>query len=64
MHYDIYETGTTRTVGVFLTLDEAREAIINNSGELCETMYPYGLIEELSLGLYPTPQMQELYPAI
>lgn len=56
-----YEFGSTRTVGFYPTLEQARNIVVNNYGDLCETIYHYALIQEIGTGLYPTVFSEELY---
>lgn len=56
-----YTLVSNRSVGVFPTIEETRRIVQNNEGDICETIYDYALIEELSFGLYPNVQIQELY---
>lgn len=59
--YDWYEFGDTRTVGIFPSLEEARNVVENNVCDIFETIYDYALIEEVTFGLYPDLISQELY---
>lgn len=56
-----YDFGSTRTVGCFPTLEAAQDIVIHNRCDLCETIYDYAMIEEMSVGLYASPIQQELY---
>lgn len=50
---DYYEFGSTRTVGVFEDIEEARDIVKNNKDDICETIYNFAVIEEVNMGLYP-----------
>lgn len=54
MHFREPDYGPTpRCVAWFPSLDEARACILENRGDIWETVYTYALIEELEPGLYP-----------
>lgn len=44
--------GSTRTVGYYLTKNEAELAVTNNAGDMCEWCYNYALIEQIKPGIY------------
>lgn len=44
--------GCTRIPGFFTDLEEAREAVKSNAGDIWETVYDYACIEKVSEGLY------------
>ena len=48
----IPDFGDVRTVGYYFTYDDARDAVVNNSCDIHETMYNYALIEKVAPGLY------------
>lgn len=56
-----YKFGSSRTVGFYPTLEQARNIVVNNYCDLCETIYHYALIQEIGTGLYPTAFSEELY---
>ncbi|MGF7535784.1 hypothetical protein AAGG74_19185 [Bacillus mexicanus] len=61
---DYYEFGSTRTVGVFKDIEEARDIVENNKNDINETIYNYAVIEEVDMGLYPTLKREpEFYKA-
>ena len=42
-----------RCVGYFSTVEDAKDVILNNYGDIRETNYQYALIESVHVGLYP-----------
>lgn len=48
----IPDFGDTRVVGYYLTYDDARETVVNNAGDIHETIYDYALIEKVAPGIY------------
>lgn len=42
-----------RTVGWFLTLEDAQKIVDSNIGDIRETCYEYAVIQEVPVGLYP-----------
>ncbi len=56
-----YNFGSIRTVGYYADLEDARKTVINNAGDICETIYDYAIIEGVEQGLYPITKLQELY---
>lgn len=56
-----YDLGSNRSVGIFETFEEAEKVVVNNVGDICETIYDYALIQEIGFGLYPALISQELY---
>lgn len=59
-----WDLGSVRTVGFFNSLDDARETVINNHGDICETIYDYAVIEGVGEGLYPLLEYQELFKVV
>ncbi|MFD1357655.1 hypothetical protein ACFQ4X_07030 [Fictibacillus halophilus] len=55
------ELGSQRTIGYFTSLEDARDIVIHNQGDICETVYHYALIEKIEEGLYPHFPDVELY---
>ena len=48
----IPDFGCSRVVGYYFTYDDARDAVVNNYGDIHETIYHYALIEKVRPGLY------------
>ena len=48
----IPDFGDARTVGYYFTYDDARDAVVNNYGDIHETIYNYALIEKVAPGIY------------
>ena len=48
----IPDFGDTRVVGYYFTYDDARETVVNNAGDIHETIYDYALIEKVAPGIY------------
>ena len=46
------ETGCTSTAGYYNKLSEAQRAVMNNMGDINETVYDYAVIEEIPPGFY------------
>lgn len=44
--------GATRTVGYYLSKNEAELAVTNNAGDMREGCYNYALIEQIKPGIY------------
>lgn len=60
--YNCWDFGAQRTPGYYANLEDARETVVNNWGDIYETIYKYILIEEIeSDGLYPECTLKELY---
>ena len=53
--------GDSRAPGFYTSVDEARETIKNNRGDLWETIYDYATIEKASEGLYGGHNLHEWY---
>ena len=50
------EKKRSRTVGYFLSLEEAKRCVEENWGDIYEMgWYPEAVIEEVEAGLYPSP---------
>ena len=45
----------TRVVGWFLTLEDAKNSVINNHCDIWEYSYMHAVIEEVRWGFYPCP---------
>jgi hypothetical protein len=55
-------TESTRVVGYFKTLEEAKTCVETNSGDIYENgYYKYAVIEDLKPGLYPQCQNPIFY---
>ena len=52
---DPYDAGylATRCFGVFQTLDEAMESVVNNYSDIWEHTYNFMVIEPLEFGIHP-----------
>ena len=59
--YGFPNYGSTRLPGYFTDLDEARDVVKNNIGDIWETVYDYACIEKVSEGLYGTKDFCEWY---
>lgn len=53
--------GSIRVPGFFTGLDEAREAVTDNAGDMWETVYDYVCIEKVDEGLYGADGFCEWY---
>lgn len=51
----------TRCVGYFKTFEEAENIILNNVGDINETIYDYAVIENIPEGLYQYDQNASWY---
>ena len=56
-----YELQADRTIGYFTKYEDAKDAVENNYGDICETTYEYAIIEGVEEGLYSDCDLQELY---
>ena len=45
-------TQSSRAVGYYPTIEEAKDIVINNRCDLNETIYDYAVIEDIAPGLY------------
>ena len=54
--YGIAEIEESRTIGYFLTLEDARKVVRNNLCDIHESYYKYAVIEEVSPGLYSSTE--------
>ena len=43
---------TSRCVGYVETYEEAEQIVTKNEYDICETIYPYAIIENISAGIY------------
>ena len=50
------DIGNARTVGFVETLEKAGEILLNNVGDLWESIYQYAVIEDISPGIYSVPE--------
>jgi phosphoribosylformylglycinamidine (FGAM) synthase PurS component len=55
-NYGTAEINEIRTLGYFLTLEEAKYVIKNNVNDIHENYYKYAIIEEVSPGLYTSTE--------
>lgn len=57
-----WDFGSQRSVGYYEKLEDAKNIVINNVYDLCETIYEYALIERIKSDcIYPIVISQELY---
>lgn len=47
------DLGSTRTIGYYNNKEAAIAAVLENSGDIWETVYTYAVVEYLKPGLYP-----------
>ena len=59
--YGIAEIEESRTIGYFLTLEEAKRVIKNNIYDIHENYYRYAVIEEVEPGLYSSTESQSIW---
>lgn len=53
--------GDKRCIGYFETFDEAENIVLNNIGDIEETIYNYCVIENIPAGLYQYDQNAKWY---
>ena len=59
--YGIAEIEESRTIGYFLTLEEAKRVIKNNICDIHENYYRYAVIEEVEPGLYSSTESKSIW---
>ena len=59
--YGIAEIEESRTIGYFLTLEEAKRVVKNNICDIHEDYYKYAIIEEVGPGLYASTEAKEFW---
>lgn len=56
-----YKKYSTRCVGYYKDVENARYVVHNNAGDIWETIYRYAIIEEVAEGLYPSLLSREWF---
>ena len=59
--YGIAEIEDSRTIGYFLTLEDARKVVRNNLYDIHENYYKYAVIEEVEPGLYSSTESKSFW---
>ena len=59
--YGIAEIEESRTIGYFLTLEDAKRVVKNNICDIHEDYYRYAVIEEVEPGLYSSTESKSFW---
>lgn len=60
-HHGFPDFGDMRTIGYYSSRDKAIHMILNNHGDLWETIYTYAVVEYIEPGLYPIAADQQFF---
>jgi hypothetical protein len=60
-YYGYMKLLNSRTVGAYPDFNTACKAVIENTADICETIYDYALVQEIQFGIYPHLIRQKLF---